>query len=156
MWDNPVKCHYPLEMGRNQKRIIGADGKPACMPYFPHENISDLTATGQLDYTAASLNHLDETSLDTLEIERLFSIIRNTRNSDKSLLNVSSSDALKALGILRQIDDRDVPTIAGLLLLGKKNILNEYIPTHELAFQVFEGTDVSVNEFFKGSILTQV
>ena len=139
--------------GLYKKRIIGADGKPACMPYFPHENISDLTATGRLDYTAASLNDLDENSLDTLEIERLFSIIRNNRNSDKSLLNVSSSDALKALGILRQIDDRDVPTIAGLLLLGKKNILNEYIPTHELAFQVFEGTDVSVNEFFKEPLL---
>lgn len=139
--------------GLYKKRIIGADGKPACMPYFPHENISDLTATGQMDYTAAPLNDLDENSLDTLEIERLFSIIRNTRNSDKSLLNVFSSDALKALGILRQIDNRDVPTIAGLLLLGRKNILNESIPTHELAFQVFEGTDVSVNEFFKEPLL---
>ena len=139
--------------GLYKKRMIGADGNPACMPYFPHENISDLTATGHLDYTAVSLNDLDENSLDTLEIERLFSIIRNNLNSDKSLLNISSSDALKALGILRQVSGRDMPTIAGLLLLGKKNILNEYIPTHELAFQVFEGSNVPVNEFSKDPFL---
>ncbi|MBN2373592.1 putative DNA binding domain-containing protein [bacterium] len=141
--------------GLYKKRIIDSDGRPACIPYTPYEHISDLTTRGQLDYTAQPLTDIDSTALDPLEIERLFSNIRKHRG-DEVLLDMPQMDGLKALGILKPFGkkkNRYVPTIGGLLLLGKKEILNEFLPTHEIAFQVIQGTDIQINEFFKEPLL---
>jgi hypothetical protein len=43
--------------------------------------------------------------------------------------------------------------LAGLLLIGTESALRWWVPTHEVAFQVLDGTDVRLNEFFRGPIL---
>ena len=135
------------------KRRIGGDGKPTCMPYLPHEMTSDAANRGALDYSEQKFEKLDIDAFDTFEIERLFSVIRNNLRSDKMLLELSQTEALKSLRLLVEGKTELVPTVAGLLLLGKKDILNSYIPHHELAFQFFKGTDVLINEFLKEPLL---
>ena len=46
-----------------------------------------------------------------------------------------------ALRLVTKVDDHYVPTVTGLLLIGKGS-------TAEIAFQVIEGTDVRFNESF--------
>lgn len=45
------------------------------------------------------------------------------------------------------------PTMAGILLLGREDTLRRHLPAHEAAFQVLEGTDVRVNEFYRKPLL---
>ena len=44
---------------------------------------------------------------------------------------------------------QQVLTVAGLLMLGRESALREKLPTLEVAFQVLEGTQVRVNEFYR-------
>jgi ATP-dependent DNA helicase RecG len=43
--------------------------------------------------------------------------------------------------------------VTGLLLLGTESLLREHIPAYEVAFQVLQGTDVKVNEFFRKPLI---
>lgn len=43
--------------------------------------------------------------------------------------------------------------MAGLLLLGTEAALRQHLPTHEVLFQVLDGTEVRVNESMRGSLL---
>jgi hypothetical protein len=46
-----------------------------------------------------------------------------------------------------------VPTVADLLILGREAALREHPPTHEVAFQVLEGTQARVNDFHRPPLL---
>lgn len=46
-----------------------------------------------------------------------------------------------------------IPTITGLLLVGKEEKMNEYIPTATASFQVLEGTNIRKNEEIKKPLL---
>jgi hypothetical protein len=48
-----------------------------------------------------------------------------------------------------------VPTVAGLLILGREAALREHLPTHEVAFQVLDGTHVRVNDFYRTPLLSE-
>ena len=54
-----------------------------------------------------------------------------------------------ALGLVRDADGRKRPTLTGLLLIGRESALREHVPTHEAAFQVLDGTDVRINDFYR-------
>ena len=43
--------------------------------------------------------------------------------------------------------------MAGLVLLGREVALRRHLPTHEVAFQVLDGTDVRVNDFYRAPLL---
>lgn len=49
--------------------------------------------------------------------------------------------------------DQLVPSLAGMLLLGRESALNELLPTHEIAFQVLDGEQVRMNEFTRAPLL---
>jgi ATP-dependent DNA helicase RecG len=57
------------------------------------------------------------------------------------------------LGLVTTVEGIRRPTLAGLLLMGGQEILRQHVPAHETAFQVLEGTDVRVNEFFRKPLL---
>lgn len=57
------------------------------------------------------------------------------------------------LGLTRRIDGQRLPTVAGLLLLGREAALREHLPTHEVAFQVLVGTEVRLNDFYRTPLL---
>ena len=70
-----------------------------------------------------------------------------------SLLPLADEELDGALGFVVTIDGIRRPTLAGLLIMGREEILRQHVLSHEVAFQVLEGTDVQVNEFFRKPLL---
>lgn len=58
-----------------------------------------------------------------------------------------------ALGITTTVEGVRRPTLAGLLILGREEVLRQAVPAHEVAFQVLDGTEVRVNEFYRYPLL---
>jgi ATP-dependent DNA helicase RecG len=131
--------------GKVQHRRIKADGTPENVPMYPTEFVTRLSDARMLDYSAMPVYDSTIDDLDFLEIERLRSLVE-TYHGDKTLLDLSNEELCKALGMVREMDSRLVPTITGLLLIGKKAALQQHIPTHYATFQVMKGTDVKMNE----------
>lgn len=53
-----------------------------------------------------------------------------------------------ALGLTTRNEQGErLPTLAGLLIIGREAALREKVSTHEFAFQVLEREDVRFNEF---------
>ncbi len=82
--------------------------------------------------------------LDLLEFVRLRRLLTEY-SGDISLHDLSDLELAKALNLVR--GDDTIPSLAGLLIIGKGTVINEYLPTHEVAFQVLRSQDVAVNEF---------
>jgi ATP-dependent DNA helicase RecG len=72
---------------------------------------------------------------------------------DRALLALEDEQLDGALGLVQSVSGRRAVTVAGLLLLGRESALRQHLPTHEVAFQVLEGTDVRVNEFYRTPLL---
>ncbi len=138
--------------GLIQRRLLKADGTPACVPFYPHEFISRQSALGQYDLTVQPVADCTIADLDPLERERLRRMIETYRG-DSALLGLTDDQLDGALGLVRQDGSARIPTYLGLLLLGKEEALRQRVPTHEVAFQVLEGTEVRVNRFWRWPLL---
>jgi len=140
--------------GLLQRRRLKADGTPEAVPFYPHEFIQRQSSLGLLDQSALPLPGASVEDLDPLERERLRQIIERY-GGDQALLALSDEELDGALGITtRQRDSvQPTPTLAGLLVLGREAGIRRLIPTHEVAFQVLEGTDVKINDFFRTPLL---
>lgn len=139
--------------GRSLRRAIGGDGKPATVPFYPREHLSRRSSLGLLDYSAQLLEEADFAALDPLEFERLRQTIVRLRG-DRSLLDLPNEEMAKALRLVETRGDRLIPNVAGVLLLGREEIIREIVPTHEAHFQVLDSKeDVRVNDAFHGPLL---
>ncbi len=69
------------------------------------------------------------------------------------LLGLPDDQMARALGLVRPSNGHPVPTVAGLLLAGREEALQEFLPAHEVAFQVLERREVRVNEFYRWPLL---
>jgi ATP-dependent DNA helicase RecG len=98
------------------------------------------------------LTSLTVDALNPLERQRLRESIRRY-GGDMSLVPLADEELDGALGLVTTADDVRRPTIAGLLVMGREETLRQHVPAHEVAFQVLEGTDVRVNEFFRKPLL---
>lgn len=138
--------------GTCQRRIMDNHG-PACVPYYPHEHGGGGLRLGAEDLSAMPCTQASFGDLDPLQFERA----RNTiaaRTGDKSLLTLGDAELAKAIGALETVGDRLVPTLTGLLLLGREEALRQHIPTHEAAFQVLDpGGEVRMNDFFRKPLI---
>jgi len=138
--------------GLLQRRRLLADGSPECIPFFPHEWDRRASDFGQLDISALPVHGATLTDLNPLERERLRQMIKRL-GGDQSLLRLSDDELDGALGLVRNAEGSNVPTVTGLLLLGQESALREHLPTHEVAFQVLNGTQVRVNDFYRLPLL---
>jgi ATP-dependent DNA helicase RecG len=138
--------------GLLQRRRIQANGKPECIPFYPPEFMSRQSDLGVLDYSALPVTGAQTTDLNPLERERLRQLIAKY-GGDRYLVGLSDDELDGALGLIRRENDHIVPTAAGLLILGREAALRQHLPTHEIAFQVLQGTDVKVNEFYRAPLL---
>jgi ATP-dependent DNA helicase RecG len=134
--------------GTLQRRRLLADGTPECVPFLPHEFASRESDLRLSDYSALPVAGADAGVLDSAERHRLRQAIERYRG-DRSLLGLDDAELDGALGLIRSESGQRVPTVAGLLLIGRESAIREHIPTHEAAFQVLEGTDVRVNDFYR-------
>ena len=141
--------------GKILRRRLKADGSPENVPMFPFELATRLSDLRLLDYTALPIQESNIDDLDPIEIERLRRLILSF-NGDKTLLDLDNTELLKSLGFVREQGGTVLPTIAGVLMVGKVGSLKKYVPTMQSAFQVTEGTTVRVNDDFVLPILASV
>lgn len=136
--------------GRTLIRMLDTRGYPQCRPLYPSEIDSWYADRGQRDVTAQVKSGTTWNDLDPLEFVRLRRLLREYRG-DTSLEDLSDQELAKALGFVR--GDNLLPTLAGLLIVGKETTLREQVPSHEIAFQVFKGQDIAINEFYHFPLL---
>jgi len=140
--------------GVYKRRAVGGKGKPECLPYHFHEMQATLAARGVLDYSALVVPEACWDDLDPLEFEKFRRFVRESRGQgDAVLLDLSDLELAKALGAVEADHQVMAIRVLGLLLFGKEEALRRFLPTHEVAFQVFAGTNVEVNEFFRWPLL---
>lgn len=134
------------------RRRLMASGKPEAVPFYPHEFIQRQAALGLIDPSAMPLVSLSAEDLNPLERQRIREAIRRY-GGDMTLLPLADEELDAALGLVTTVDGVRRPTVSGLLFLGHEEIIRRHIPAHEVAFQILEGTDVRVNEFFRKPLL---
>jgi ATP-dependent DNA helicase RecG len=138
--------------GRVLRRRIREDGTPEDLPVFPTEMITRQGDLGILDYSALPLESASVGDFDPLERARLRQMIERYRG-DQVLLSLTDEELDGALGLVQRRAGERIPTVTGLLLLGKPSALPTHIPTHEVAFQVMEGTNIPVNRIERWPLL---
>lgn len=58
-----------------------------------------------------------------------------------------------ALQMTTSVDGKQVPTVAGVLLAGKHDVIKRMVPAFSATFQVLEGMEVRVNQDFDQPLL---
>lgn len=134
------------------RRRLKLDGTPEAVPFYPHEFIQRQSSMGLVDPSAMVIEDVSVSQLDPLQRLRIRNAIKKY-GGEQSLLSLADDELDGALGLCREVNGIRHPTIAGLLLLGTENLLRTHLPAYEVAFQVLQGTDVKVNEFFRKPLL---
>lgn len=135
------------------RRRLKSDGSPECVPMLPHERISRATSFGLIDVSGQPVAGTTLADLDPLERERLRQAVQQY-GGDRVLLELDDEALDGALGLTARLQDGTrVPTLTGLLLLGREGALRERVPTHEFAFQVLAQQAVRFNEFRRFPLL---
>lgn len=135
------------------RRRLKHDGTPECVALLPHERSSRASSFGLLDVSAQPVIGATLNDLDPLERERLRQSVQQF-GGDRVLLELDD-EALDGALLLtaRQPDGSRVPTLTGLLLVGRETSLRQLVPTHEFAFQVLAQQAVRFNEFRRFPLL---
>ena len=132
--------------GKILRRRNKLDGSPEVIPMYSYEIPSRLAELGMLDYSAQPLAGATLDDLDPNQRVRLRRIIQNRSGGEKTLLSLPDEELDIALRLVTNVAGNYVPTVTGMLLIGKEERIAELLPTAKAAFQVLEGTAVRVNE----------
>ena len=135
------------------RRRLKQDGLPECVPMLPHERSSRANRFGLNDISAQAVAGATVADFDPLELERLRQAIRQY-GGDRVLLELDDEALEGALGFTTRTESGErVPTLTGLLVIGRESALRERVATHELAFQVLARETVTFNEFRRFPLL---
>lgn len=136
------------------RRVIGTDGRLACVP-MDVAAIASLSADHrQIDPSAQVIAEARWQDLDPLEFERFRRSIRERRGrSDETLLDLPNLELAKALGVFEANGEIGCIRLAALLRFGKEEALRRFVPAHEVAFQALRGLEVEVNDFFRWPLI---
>lgn len=139
--------------GVSLRRRLKHDGTPECVAMLPHDRASRLAHLGIVDASAQVVAGATLADFDPLERERLRQAVQ-TYGGDRVLLDLDDEALDGALGFTaRQPDGQRLPTLCGLLVIGREDALRQWVPTHEFAFQVLAEQAVRFNEFRKVPLL---
>jgi ATP-dependent DNA helicase RecG len=141
--------------GLYKRRALKQDGTPECLPFQFHEMQANLTFYSKEDFSTQVIPNATMADLDPLEFERFRRTIRqNPQQGDMALVDLPDLEIAKALGAIELEPNGDFRLRAlALLLFAKETSLRTLIPTHEVAFQTFQGSQVQINDFFKWPLL---
>jgi len=113
-------------------RRVGKD----CQPVYPEQDIILEVEKGG-DYTSKLLRDVGMEGIDPLEVERLRGWLRRHQpGGAEELVSMSDEGLLKSLGLV----SKSRPTVAALLLVGKEEVIREYLPQNEVIFLAFDET----------------
>ncbi|WP_303841341.1 RNA-binding domain-containing protein [Selenomonas ruminantium] len=132
--------------GKILRRRLKLDGSPEVIPMYSYEIPSRLSELGLLDFSAQPLAGAVLDDLDPNQRIRLRRIIQNRQGGEKTLLMLSDDELDIALRLVTEVAGKYVPTMTGMLLIGKEERIAELMPTARSTFQVLEGTAVRINE----------
>lgn len=142
--------------GKVLRRRMKVDGTPESVPMYPYEIATRLSDLGRLDFSAQPVPDATRDDFDPLERDRLRRIIGTYQSSDRNLLELTDEELEKSLQLTMTVDGKTMPTLTGLLLLGKGESLKRFVPTHRASFQVMSGTDIKVNQDYAGPLLKTI
>lgn len=135
------------------RRRLKHDGTPECAAMLPHERASRASSFRLIDVSAQPVAGATLADLDPLERERLRQAVQQY-GGDRVLLELDDEALDGALMLTaRQPDGSRVPTLTGLLLVGRETSIRQLVPTHEFAFQVLAQQAVRFNEFRRFPLL---
>ncbi len=142
--------------GKYLHRRIKHDGSPECVAMLPHDRVSRSSRMGLHDVSAQMVAGATLEDFDPLERERLRQAVQKY-GGDRVLLELDDETMDGALGFTaRTATGERVPTLAGLMAIGRETSLRELVPTHEFAFQVLERESVRMNEFRRYPLLKAI
>jgi ATP-dependent DNA helicase RecG len=125
---------------------VGAE----CKPLTGRMLAQLLASGGQRDFTAEILKEADIERLNPTDVAALRGIITH-EGRDKKLASLGDRDLLAALGLT--IDGR--LTLAGVLLLGRSDVLGHAVPQHEVTFIRYDRpTRYDQRSDMRGSLLS--
>ena len=132
--------------GLIKRRRLKFDGTPECVAFLPHEYPSRQADFRAIDMTVEPLAGASIDDFDPLQRERLRALVAGNLRSDKALVGLNDEELEGALQLSATAGGARHPTLLGLLLIGRSASLKRLVPTHEVLFQVLDGTQVKVNE----------
>lgn len=135
------------------RRRLKSDGEPESAPLYPYEIITRLSTLGQLDYSAFPVPDTSVEDLSPDEIVRLREALAKNRSGDQALLGLPDDEVLSALRMTTLVDGKVTPTVTGILLAGRPEVMRRAIPASAATFQVLDGTEVRVNQDFDQPLL---
>jgi len=131
--------------GKILRRRLKADGTPENIPLYPFEIMGRMADLGIFDYSAQPLSNATLADFDPTEVLRLRKII-SKKHGESSLLELNDEELFKAMRLVADINGKSIPTVTGVLLIGKESVIEKLLPTAQAAFQVLDGTSIRVNE----------
>lgn len=135
------------------RRRLKSGGEPESAPLYPYEIITRLSTLGQLDYSAFPVPDTSVEDLSPDEIVRLREALAKNRSGDQALLGLPDDEVLSALRMTTLVDGKVTPTVTGILLAGRPEVMRRAIPASTATFQVLDGTEVRVNQDFDQPLL---
>ena len=132
--------------GKILRRRLKMDGTPEVVPMYSYEIPSRLSELGLLDFSAQPLPGATMKDLDPNQRVRLRKIIQNRQGGEKTLLSLPDDELDIALRLVTEVGGKLIPTVTGMLLIGKEERIQALMPTAKSTFQVLEGTAVRMNE----------
>lgn len=125
-----------------KRRATRVDGSPECIPYRPHDMLSaGFSLTGR-DYAAVPAREATLADLDPAEFDRLRRLAA-TSGGDSVLQAASDTEICRALRVL---DGEGEVTLGAVLLFGRPQALERYVPSAECLFQELDGGRIKTNE----------
>ncbi len=131
------------------KRALGSDGRPQCVPMTPHEIVSMGLATRGIDYATSLARGAAIADLDPAEFDR-FRRLCSRSPGQEGLSRLSDLDILKALG-LGPVPD--LVRIGAILLFGKQEAIQRWVPTAEFLFQDLRKNNLATSVRLQGPLL---
>lgn len=128
------------------RRRLKADGSPECVPMQASDVSSRLANLHIVDPSAQAVASATLDDLDPTERERLRGMALRA-GGDRSLADLDDEQLDGALSLTVIRDGARVPTLTGMLMVGREDAIRRLVPSHEIAFQVLDDEDVRTNEF---------
>jgi ATP-dependent DNA helicase RecG len=133
--------------GKKLRRKLKADGTPENIPMYPYEITSRLSDLSLLDFSAQPMMDASIDDIDPNQMVRLREAIQNN-NGDRALLELTDEEIEKALHFVVEKDNKLVPTVTGVVVVGRESSIRKLMPTVRADFQVLQGTEVMINQSY--------